>query len=324
MTPFNDKAYFYSIYNRFWVVQNSKQVINKLNKINSKRNARELSTYDFSTLYTKIPHDDLLNVLCSIIDLVFKGGNKKIIDFSYKEACWARKPKHKKYFTKDSLKRILKYLIYSSYFSVGNQVMQQIIGIPMGMDPAPFFANLYLHHYENKHIIDLIKSNKSLALKYHGCRRFIDDLLALNDRQEFSKSFSKIYPPSLELKLEHSGTHATFLDLDISIKDGIYIYRLFDKRDAFPFFIVRMPYFDSNIPSRIFYSSIMSEFLRIARATLLFEDFLPKAVALYERMTNQGAQKYLILKQFNKLFHNHKIDFLKYNITLTDFKKYFK
>ena len=33
----------------------------------------------------------------------------------------------------------------------------------------------------------------------------------------------------------------------------------------------------SNIPSAIFYGSVLSEFLRIARCTLLFEDFIPKA-----------------------------------------------
>ena len=48
----------------------------------------------------------------------------------------------------------------------------------------------------------------------------------------------------------------TFLDLDIKIEDGIFVHKLFDKRDTF--FIVRMPPFESNIPSTIFYGSIFS------------------------------------------------------------------
>ena len=50
--------------------------------------------------------------------------------------------------------------------------------------------------------------------------------------------------------------YMTFLDLDIKIEDGIFVHKLFDKRDTF--FIVRMPPFDSNIPSTIFYGSIFS------------------------------------------------------------------
>ena len=58
------------------------------------------------------------------------------------------------------------------------------------------------------------------------------------------------------LKCEHHGMHATFLDLDIKISDGVFVYKLYDKRDDFPFFVVRMPDRSSNIPSYIFYGTI--------------------------------------------------------------------
>ena len=41
----------------------------------------------------------------------------------------------------------------------------------------------------------------------------------------------RIYPKELELKLEHQGSNAKFFDLDIEIKDGVFVYKLFDKRD---------------------------------------------------------------------------------------------
>ena len=44
-----------------------------------------------------------------------------------------------------------------------------------------------------------------------------------------------IYPKELELKVEYQGDHATFLILDITINDGIFIYNLFDKKIRFPF-----------------------------------------------------------------------------------------
>ena len=71
-------------------------------------------------------------------------------------------------------------------------------------------------------------------------------LCAINDGGDFGKSF--LYHPELELKVEHEGNHATFLDLDITNVDNRFIYKLCDKRDNFDFFIVRMPQMSSNIP----------------------------------------------------------------------------
>ena len=91
--------------------------------------------------------------------------------------------------------------------------------------------------------------------------------LIINDGGEFCKSHSEIYPPELELKEEHAGHHATFLCLEIKIEGKKFIYKLYDKRDNFPFDIVRMPHMSSNIPKAIFYSALVGEFLRIGRST---------------------------------------------------------
>ena len=60
--------------------------------------------------------------------------------------------------------------------------------------------------------------------------------------------------------MEHQVTYATFLDLDITIKDNIVIYKLFDKKDKFLFFIVRLPHVFTNVPSSTFYGSFYSKF----------------------------------------------------------------
>ena len=53
--------------------------------------------------------------------------------------------------------------------------------MPMGSDPAPFFANLFLFFYE----VQWIKSTKKLdygrARRFLNTFRFIDDLIAAND-----------------------------------------------------------------------------------------------------------------------------------------------
>ena len=158
-----------------------------------------------------------------------------------------------------------------------------------GIDPAPFWANLYLYEFEKEYITSLIATDKRKAFKFHGIFRLIDDLCAINDSDEFAVSHQNNYPPELELKTEHHGSHAIFLDLDVSITDGNFVYRLFDKRDAFTFFIVRMPYLSSNMPTFTLYGTFKSEVLRIAKNTLRYEDFKPRIMSLLTRMINQGG-----------------------------------
>ena len=56
-----------------------------------------------------------------------------------------------------------------------------------------------------------------------GHSRFIDDLCTITDDGEFSSSYKHIYPRQLELRLEHQGEHATFLYLDVTIEDNIFV-----------------------------------------------------------------------------------------------------
>ena len=76
-----------------------------------------------------------------------------------------------------------------------------------------------------------LRKRLTRAYKYHATSHFIDEHCAINDDDEFSKSFKCIYPGELELKLKQSGTHATFLDIDINIEDRICVHKLFNKRD---------------------------------------------------------------------------------------------
>ena len=311
---FHAASKFYKNYNRFWVISNTKPLIERLDVINTRKKAKDISTFDFSTLYTKLPHNDLIKVLNSHIDFVFEGGPGKYLGFSDNKVFWKKKAARKSTISRSQLKALVKHLITRTYFVVGNLIIRQSIGIPMGIDPAPFWANLYLHFYEHEFITGLMSSDKRRARKFINAFRFIDDECNLNDHGEFSRSYREIYPSELQLKCEHQGKHATFCDLDVRIVDDMFIYKLFDKRDDFPFSIVRMPDLSGNLPSFIFYGSIMSEFLRIARCTRLVEDFIPRAKSLCDRMVAQGGSKNIVLKQVKKAMSRHPIPFQKFSL----------
>lgn len=70
---------------------------------------------------------------------------------------------------------------------------------------------------------------------------------------EFLKVTSDIYTPGeLELRRKHgNNTKETFLDVDIKMKNNEFQIGLFNKRDSFPFSILRMPEKSSNILLKI-------------------------------------------------------------------------
>ena len=144
-------------------------------------------------------------------------------------------------------------------------------------------------------------------------------MIAINDGEEFETCFKEIYPSELELGKENTGDQeATFLDLNIIINENKFHISLYDKREGFPFSIVRMPFYSSNVPSTIFYSSISAEILRIARATSNTADFLNSARTLLSRMTKQGAKRSKVVTILQKVFGRHRLYFSDFFCTSVD------
>ena len=87
-------------------------------------------------------------------------------------------------------------LMDNCYFTLGNKVFRQIIGVPIGVDPGPFIANLTLFYYENKYIENLYKINYFSAKKLNNTYRLIDDITSINSDGVFQFHADQIYPKS--------------------------------------------------------------------------------------------------------------------------------
>ena len=315
---YNKKAHYYTGIKSYWIVQNRDPILEAVKKSVPRKSAKCISSFDFSTLYTKIPHDKLIDILNKIIEFTFKGGTRKKIAINrYGVAYWVRNGKSRSSsnaFTKESVINAVSFLIRNCYFKFGDKLFRQDIGIPMGSDPAPFFANLFLYHYESSWLKSIKKTNNTLARKFGKVFRYIDDLLALNDGHSFESFYHEIYPEELQLNKENEdNTQTNFLDLHIKINNGIFTTELYDKRDSFGFDIIRLPYKNSNIPCRMFYSSIAAECLRICRATSCDTQAIISIKSLLFRMGNQGADKSKMKSCITKMFNRHQIS-QKYGI----------
>ena len=307
---YNKKAHYYSGIKSYWIVQNRDPVLDAVKKSVTRKSAKCVSSFDFSTLYTKIPHNKLIDVLNKIIDFAFKGGTRKKIAINRNgTAYWAGNSKSSsRCYTKESVINAVSFLIRNCYFKFGDKLFRQDIGIPMGSDPAPFFANLFLYHYESSWHKSVKKTNNILARKFGKVFRYIDDLLALNDGQSFESLHHEIYPEELQLNKENEDNLETnFLDLHIKIDNGVFTTQLYDKRDSFGFDIIRLPYRNSNIPCRMFYSSIAAECLRICRATSSETQAILSIKSLLFRMCNQGADNSKMKNFVTRAFNRHQI-----------------
>ena len=70
--------YYYVEANDFYIIDNSKTVTDILKNYNFKGGRKNISTYDFKTLYTHIPHQ-LNSNLKTFVDRVFTVKGKKYL-----------------------------------------------------------------------------------------------------------------------------------------------------------------------------------------------------------------------------------------------------
>ena len=109
----------------------------------------------------------------------------------------------------------------------------------MGTNCAPLVADLFLFCYERDFMLSLSDNNQTDIIEAFNSTcstsRYLDDLLNI-DNPYFEQMVGQIYPTELQLnEANSSDTEAPFLDLNLSITNGIVSSKIYDKRDDFNF-----------------------------------------------------------------------------------------
>ena len=163
-----------------WILKNSKNLLEYIQS-RSLSSCNSIKTFDFSTLYTTIPHSKLEDKLRELVQLFFI---KKNGQCRYKYLVLGRDIS---YFVKhhsDSTKKFSEIDIFNMLeFFIDNillclvDVFFNTVGIPMGRNCAPLLANLFLYSYEADITQGLLKKNeKKLARSFNFTSRYIDDV----------------------------------------------------------------------------------------------------------------------------------------------------
>ena len=107
----------------------------------------QLASFDFSTLYTAIPHNLLKDKITNLIHSAYTCRKSQYIEVRQDKAFWSNNVSIKAV-TAVHLVELFNYLIDNIYVCVDGSVFKQCVGIPMGTDCAPVVVNLFLFAYE--------------------------------------------------------------------------------------------------------------------------------------------------------------------------------
>src|SRR5690242_10554922 len=97
-------------------------------------------------------------------------------------------------FDNASVKSLFRILMQNIFVKVGQKIFRQRLGIPMGTDCAPFVANLVLYKMERDWIHKKLANNEYEKLAhFRYAKRYIDDLLLVNNRNQIELAKDEIY-----------------------------------------------------------------------------------------------------------------------------------
>ena len=223
--------------------------------------------------------------------------------------------------------------------SVGKDcIMHQIIGIPMGTNPAVFIANLFCFTFEREFIKNLIQKNRiDILKKFLLSARYVDDLVSIDNEYAYRflttpndtivmDGIKGVYPPYLTISQEQSSTsNVSILDACIFKRNSTWITSLYDKREHPPSNKVKnivYPEVDSFLSNSAKYNVITSQlhryllhicsqkfdFLQSAKKLI---DYCLKEKSYHERIIFHKVSTFLSNYENSYTIQNPKNTFLK-------------
>ena len=127
----------------------------KISKVSS------IKTFDFSTLYTTILHEQLKSRFSGLIRSFFicRNGSRRYVVVKYNTAFLVKDEidSPNKYSETDII-RMVEFFIENIYVEFGGHVDQHNVGILIGTNCAPLVADLFLYSYEADFVQHLQKS----------------------------------------------------------------------------------------------------------------------------------------------------------------------
>ena len=208
----------------------------------------------------------------------------------------------------DSFKKgdALTFLLDNIFIRFGTGLCRQVVGIPVGTGCAPLVADLFLFCCEGGFVVSLSGDKQADVVDAFGSASgCLDDILNVGDVY-FENMVSQMCPSELQLSgASASDTEAAFLDLRLSISNGIGSTKIYDKRDDFDFEIVGFPFLDGDVPRSTSYGVYISQLVRFAGASSYVTDFNTRGGLLTQKLLRRGYRCHGLRKTFSKFYRRY-------------------
>lgn len=282
------------------------------------RRTAKWGVYDFTTLYTTLPHSHPVHGLKQrmgqlILDAFNRHGNEWLILRKWGEPSWRRgipgnlgqvlPPQAQvgeAVVGPDTLTKWINQLLDHCYLAFGGQIWRQVVGIPMGEACSGMLANFYLYSYELQFMRRLMAARRwALAERFLYTRRYIDDIGSFNNNKFAARRYLQagkigIYPSQyLTLNEEQAPKHGPgrLLDLYITTDDKCCRYRsnaITTDQDTRPRAGMRFPAVDTLLADRSKYGIVTAEAVRYQRGSMQEHRFVQLMADMVSDMAQRG------------------------------------
>lgn len=245
-------------------------------------------TADIESLYTNIPINEAINLVCDYIDSI--GGSSDI--------------------TTDCIFQALSIILNNAYLQFNGIVYKQIKGTAMGTPCAPQFANIYVRAIEEK-TINYFRDLKFIYF-YH---RYLDDLFIVTGDNEtlklqFMQEMNGIHP-SIKFEFISNSQSCIFLDLVIFKgkrfqESGILDLRTYQKELNLFMYIAANSFHSSTIKRNF----ISNELIRYVKTCSNIHDYIEMKYLFLSRLLRRGYQYVWLRPIFNTIKYYDRNKFL--------------
>jgi len=262
--------------------KNSFALKKELDELTLPANA-SLFTYDAVSMYTNINTEDCIS---------------RLEAYLLKPQVYSRF----QHYSPRALIDAIKIVMRNNRMRFGDLLVKQLIGIAMGMSPAPTIANLFVAIHENQDLLPFLET----CLKY--LKRFIDDGIGIwlhdanpitdeNNWQTFKQAVNN---GGLTWEFTKRCKSVVFMDMTIEIENGKIVTSLYAKPLALYLYI---PPHSCHSPG-VHTGTIFGNILRIFQLCSRDKDIDKELSLFYERLLDRGHQQSTILPLFEKAISN--------------------
>ena len=299
---------------RYISVSSSREVVNKI--MTNGLEFNQIKTYDFSTLYTKLPHDKVLENMFYLLDLLFKNSGKRYVVVKNTQNKYGKSAFYSNDTTGFENRTILdltgaKELIYTiiteAYIKLGTKIFKQVSGIPMGSNVSPLIADLVLSVMEYRY---MEKNDVHIPIKSTICR-YLDDILAVN--VDISQMINNAYVQELEINEETGNdSRISYLDMQMSTED--HTITPYNKTNVFQFDVIRAYHATSCVPKSMIKGVIIGTLHRYCNTASHIGSFIQEITNYCRALMERGHHSTILLEGILMFVSRHNELLWKYKL----------